>query len=190
MKKSSKKKNNKKIDKFMLFISIALVLLLIIWVIKDNVDIKKDKEVASPYTDFKEITINDALKKMDEVGLLTIYVGYDECSACDSFVTKLSPLAEEFSVTVYYIDYKSADKDSKEWQEFTKRLNLQTSITINKDGENKTETKTFGEFLKTNGYTPLLALFDSGRMVNGSIGDIEEDSLQTKIESAGYVKNS
>ena len=190
MKKKSKNKSNKKTDKFIAFVTIALVVLLIVWVIKDNIMIKKNSEIVSPYADFNEITVKSAIDKIDQTGLTLVYVGYDGCSACEDFVVKLASLAKDYDVVVYYVDYKSADKESDEWKTFTSKLDLSTSITIEKDGEEKTETKAIGEFLEEKGYTPVLAIFDSGRMVNGSIGNIDEDSLETKLESAGYVKNS
>ena len=192
MAKKKKKKNNNK-DKFIIFMTIALVLLLIIWIISDNrkIDNKKTTPIEQKTTEFfNKVSVSDALKIINEDKLTFIYIGYEGCSACYSFVPRLSDVATEYNITVNYIDYKEIDKSSNDWKVFTSKFTKEQTINIQKDDDISTTTKKIGDFLYEDGYTPTFAVFKSGKMIDGNVGGKKRPDLRTFLNEAGYTKNS
>lgn len=193
MAKKKKKKNNNK-DKFIIFMTIALVLLLVIWIISDNRKIgnsKRTTQTEEKTTEsFNKVTVSDAIELINKDELTFIYIGYEGCSACSSFVPKLSDVAEEYDITVNYLNYKEIDKSSNDWKTFTSKFTKEQIINIQKDDDISTTTKMIGDFLYEDGYTPTFAIFKSGKMIDGNVGGKKRPELRTILNDAGYTKNS
>ena len=190
MAKKKKKNNVKKSDKFIIFMTIAFVLLLVVWIIKDNYH-PKDKG-GTPVTEinyldgFVKVNLTEILEQITKDDLSFIYLGYEGCDACNAFAPILAGVTEEKNIKVFYIDTKNIDRSSKEWTKFTDKLTKKVELSI-KDGEKTTtEKKTIGKFLYDNGYTPTFLVFKKGKFIDGNIGGMSSEDLKAFLESAGY----
>ena len=190
MPKKKKKKTNKKIfDRFIVFMSAALLVFLIIWIITDNKkDSSKETDVTAPKSvlDFNAITVSEALELIKSKDLTFIYIGYEGCIPCDNFVPTLAETADYYDMTVYYIDRKSIDMKSKDWKKFTDKLTKEVSLSIKQTGKSKETTKTIGAFLYDEGYTPTFVVLKDNKLVDGNIGAMNSAKLQIFLTKAGF----
>lgn len=187
-KKSKKKQKNK--DYFLIFVFIALVVLLVLWVIKDNKKINSNEKTSVTEENitniFDSINVEKALELIKSDELSFIYIGYEGCSACESFVPKLNDVKDEFKISVNYLNYKKIDKESNEWKSFTSKLTKKQTITIKNEDTTETKSKTIGEFLYNEGYTPTFIVFKSGKMLDGNIGGMTRKELREFLTNVGY----
>lgn len=192
-----KKKNNKtkhSVDRFVLIMTIALVGLLVLWVIKDNKQMSDDKKVEQTYEsttkDFTKIGINSGIELISSEKLSFIYIGYEGCSACESFVPRLAEVAKDYDMEVYYINFKEIDRDKSNWKDFTNKFTIKQKINIQEDDNAVSSEKTIGEYLYNEGYTPTIAIFKSNKMVDGHIGKLTRSEIREMLNNAGFKENS
>ena len=189
-KKRKSKKNKNKTDRFILFMTIACIILLIVWVVKDNYH-PKDREVTpvieeSYYESFDKITVANANKMIMEDELTFIYFGYQGCNACDIFAPILKTVTDEYDMKVKFINTKEIDRKSKEWKKLTDKMTKKQKISTKNDDTVKNENKTIGDFLYENGYTPTVVIFKNNKLVDGHVGGLNSVDLIKMIESAGF----
>ena len=191
-KKVNNKKQNKKTDKFLIVIGILLVILLIISMVKDNKEMKDNKqteliEEVKTTEAFTKTTLSEVLETIKKEELSLVYIGYEGCEPCELFVPKLIDVSKEYGIEVNYLNFKELDKKSKEWSTFTKKLTKKQEIEIKgKDAV----TKTIGAFLKDEGYTPTFVIFKDGKLIDGYIGGLSRAELRTFLDEAGYSKKA
>ena len=192
--KKKRQSPKSKVDIFLVIMTIATVLLLVIWIIKDlnPQDNIEETTVIEQYgiDDFKKSTLADIQQLIKKDSLSFIYIGYKGCGACDDFASTLSRVSQRYNMDVYYLDIKEIDKSSKEWKTFTEKLTKKVSISTKEDEKTYTHTKTIGKFLYENGYTPSFVVFKSNKFINGNIGGMEVEKLYEFLEEAGFEKNS
>lgn len=84
---------------------------------------------------FKKILSEEADKLLSNEDLAVIYIGRETCPYCRKFVKKLSELATEISITIYYVD--SNNFADNEMNSFREKYNILTipGFIIRKNGE-------------------------------------------------------
>ncbi len=193
-KKRKNKQSEVKLDKFIVFMTIALFILLIVWIIKDNkkpdVDSQPDAVEKAGIKSFNKIDLKEALNAIKNDELTFIYIGYEGCAPCDAFAPILATISKGYDMKVNYMDIHEIDKDSKEWKTFTDKLNKTVDLSTKSNDKTKKETKTIGKFLYENGYTPTLVVLKSNKIVDGHVGGFSADNLKTFLDDAGFEKNS
>ncbi len=185
------KKKKIKTDRFIIFMTVACLALLITWVIVDNKKIANDKDTQTPEIssiDFHEVSLEEALKIINSGELSLIYIGYEGCAPCDRFAPRLDDVAKEYNIRVNYLNYKDIEKTSKDWEDFTKKFTKQQTINIKNEEDISSNTKTIGRFLFEDGYTPTFAIFKHSEMIDGNIGGKKRAELRELLENAGYEK--
>ena len=192
-KKSKKKKESNNENKlFIIFMTIALVVLLVVWIIKDTDFIKFAKETAvtksNKETPLTKVTLLKALELIKEDKLVFIYLGYDGCSYCNKFTPSLKQTVSKYDMKLYYIDIKENDLKSKDWEKFTGKLNKKFTLNLEIDGKKVKQTKKIGEFLKEKGYTPSFVVFKNNKLVDGYIGALYKEKLEEFLDNAGFTK--
>lgn len=192
-KKANNKKQKPKIDKFLILIGVLLIVLLIVSMIKDNKNLKDNEETKvveeiKTTEAFKKISLSEGLEIIKSDKLSFVYIGYEGCDACENFVPKLVDVSKEYGIEVNYLNFKELDKKSKEWSIFTKKLTKKQKIQIKTSEE--AVTKTIGNFLKDEGYTPTFVIFKNGKMVDGNIGGLSRANLRLFLENSGYSKKA
>ena len=190
--KSKKRVNSDSNKAFLIIMTIALVLLLGVWIVKDGSLFNKKKETdvtgSANYNSFKTVTISKVLDLIKGKEPVFIYFGYKGCNACDKFTPILTDLLDEYDFDVYFLNIKELDSKSSEWKDFTKKLTKKLTIVIKKDGQNIQYNKKMGDFLYDNGYTPSFAVFKDGKFVDGNIGILQIDDLKEFLNNAGFSK--
>ena len=191
---AKKKRNKKTMDSsnktFIIFMTIALVVLLVVWIVKDTNIFKFNKETGVTEVDYNkklnEVSLSDALELIQSDKLVFIYIGYEGCSSCDKFTPNLIEIANNYDMKVYYIDIKKVDLDSKEWTTFTNKLTKKITLNIKENGKTKKKTKKIGEFLKNEGYTPSFVVLKNNKFVDGYIGALYKEKLEDFLDNAGF----
>ena len=187
-----KKEKRIHIDIFTIFMSISLVLLLVVWIIKDNPKQKKveilENTNIKTVSEFEKKTLKDVNEIIKSKELVFVYLGYEGCGSCDKFVPTLDEVADDYNIKVLYIDTKLLDKNSKEWSAFTAKLTKKITLNLKINGEAKKITKTIGKFLADDGYTPTFVVFKDNKIIDGNIGGLSKDKLSEFLENAGYKK--
>ena len=192
-KKKSKKKTIDESNKvFIIIMTIALLALLVIWIVKDANIAKDGKETPvtekADYSIFSKTTVSSALKMAKEKTPTFIYFGYEGCEACDSFTSTLKTINDEYDIKMYYINTKSLDRNSSDWKKLTNMFTKEVKLNLKKDGVNLEQTKTIGKFLYEDGYTPTFVVVKEGKLVNGNIGKMTQESLEEFLDNAGFSK--
>ena len=179
---------------FIIFMTIAMIVLLIAWIVKDPNMFKKGKETGvtekPSYNKLNEISVSDALELIESDALTFIYIGYEGCASCDKFTPNLVEISSKYDMKVYYINIKKVDIKSKEWASFTKLLTEKVTLELTVDGKSVKKTKTIGKFLKEDGYTPSFVVLRSNKYVSGHIGALYKEKLETFLDKSGFAKNS
>ena len=192
----AKKKRKKQIDDsnkvFIIFVTIALVVLLVVWVVKDNKNVGSSEEtpvtIPASVNSFTKVSLSQLLNIINDDKLTFVYLGYEGCRACDKFVPTLVTVKDEFDMEVYYINTKELDRNSSEWKKFTNLLTKEVTLDLKKDGSNKKYTKTIGKFLYEEGYTPTFVVLKKGKIIDGNIGAMKYEDLKEFIGNAGFIE--
>ena len=189
-----KKKKEKKLDYFIIIMTGAMLLLLIGWIIKDFKPKNDTKEtpIIEKYDvdDFTKIDLKKALELIKENKLSFIYIGYEGCNACDKFVPHLAKISQSYDMTVYYINIKEIDTNSKDWKKFTDKITKKITLNTQIDEERKSETKTIGKFLYENNYTPTFVVMKANKCIDGSVGGMINQNLINFLDKVGFKKSS
>lgn len=74
---------------------------------------------------FEKVTPAQAEELLEENTGQIVYIGFESCPYCRKFVHKLSPLAEEKELDVYYIDAKDAEH-TEEIADFREKYEIKT----------------------------------------------------------------
>lgn len=74
---------------------------------------------------FKETTPEEAERLLEAKTGKIVYIGFESCPYSRKFVHKLSPLAEDKGLEVYYVNAKDADY-AEEIKEFRQKYHVKT----------------------------------------------------------------
>ena len=182
--KNQKIKN--KTDFFIICMTIAMIMLLIVWVIKDSTKEKvTELEIIEQLglETFNKHNLDEIIEIIKNEKLTYVYIGYKGCGSCDKFVPILASVSKDYNLNINYLDMKEIDKASKQWKNFTNMITKEITLTVQNEGEKESQTKTIGKFLYEKGYTPTLLVFKDNKFVDGNMGAMNEAKLQKFLET-------
>lgn len=179
--KQNKEDNDKK-KIILIVVSIIIVLSIIISTVYNSSNIKRKKDGSGVETmqlqEFININLSDVVSKINNGESFVLYVGYTGCQACESYSPILKRVQTQRNVETYYLDYKSIDKKSKNWNTLTSKIDIAQKLTISKDNEEKTIDDKIGHIMKKYGYTPVTVVFEKGTCVNAYVGSMSSSELE------------
>ena len=144
-----KRKNQKKIFVVAIICFILLILLLII-----NFHEKKSY--------FEEIKYKKVIEKIDNKESFVLVLSQTTCSHCMDYKPKVASVANEYKLTIYYLETNLLnDKEKKEFNKYITYNGTPTTIFI-KNGEEKT-------------------------VANRIDGSVEEQKIIDKLKSNGFI---
>ncbi len=128
------------------------------------------EEVSGEYdvSMFTELTTSDALKKISDGSKYVVYIGRSTCGYCIQFLPNLQKAQEEYGYQTIYIDLEKMTSDD------------QTNI-LTVDNDEKYISENLG-------YTPMVLVFEDGKLKNGWVGYAEYDSFASFLEDNGFSK--
>ena len=128
------------------------------------------EEVSGEYdvSMFTELTTSDALKKISVGSKYVVYIGRSTCGYCIQFLPNLQKAQEEYGYQTIYIDLEKMTSDD------------QTNI-LTVDNDEKYISENLG-------YTPMVLVFEDGKLKNGWVGYAEYDSFASFLEDNGFSK--
>ena len=109
----------------------------------------------------KEITYKDITEKIENNEDFILIVSQSTCSHCLTYKPKVEQIAEEYGITVYYIDYDLLSNK----EEFLSELNL-------------------------TGATPMTLFFENGKeksVLNRIEGDLSSKTIKEKFIEMGFI---
>ena len=116
---------------------------------------------------FETLTTSEALEKISDGGKYLVYVGRSTCGYCVKFLPNLQQAQEEYGYTTIYINLEEMTSDDQE-----------NILSVDKD-----------DYIKENlGYTPMVLVFENGKLSNGTVGYTEYDEFASFLEENGYTK--
>lgn len=110
------------------------------------------------------IRYNELLEKMDNKDSFILLVSQSTCSHCASYKPKLTEIAKDHSVDIYYIDYDMENKDIQ--KEFLEKFNL-------------------------SGATPITMFIENGKeksLLNRLEGDLSSTRVLDQFEKMGFIE--
>ncbi|MGM9835054.1 MAG: hypothetical protein ACI31M_04690 [Bacilli bacterium] len=134
---------------------------------KEENKIEKDEENNEYDLSFvTEVDLRGALKLFDLDKTSVLYIGREDCSACNYYVPNLYRANNNYNnLTIYYLDLNKVDRNSKYFEKLIEKLDKEYIMTL--DGE--AISKSFGEWF---GYTPMTLIIEKDELVDGVIGAI------------------
>ena len=125
---------------------------------------------------FEKSTPTEITKKIKNGDLFVLYFGSSECAYCRKMLPTLQEAQKNYNYKTVYLDIKTVNVNSAEYKEMTALLDV--IMTANN------ETKKFGEFE----VTPMIAILNKGKMVDGMIGYNTYDNFVEFLENNGIEK--
>ena len=120
-----------------------------------------DRYMANAY--LKEISYNDAIKKIENKETFILLVSQTTCSHCKDYKPVFKKVLKDNKITAYYIEFDLLSDDEK--KEFTKHINFDSTPTT--------------VFLKSGEETTTATRI---------VGAREEEYIIGKLKSNGYIK--
>lgn len=149
----------------------------------------KEKEITkeSALSTFIPIDFTKTIEKINDQDQFILYIGYEACSACQTFTPNLIKAQQNLKFITYYLDFKALDRTTDEWKNFAKLLIVKQTLNfLNDDKEITTVTDTIGNFLTNKGYTPVMLAFKDGKLVDGYIGTMSEKNIENWIQETNF----
>ena len=156
----------------LLVITIIIVALIIVF--KKN---KEDKENVYDLTKVNIIDIKKATELYADIEPHFFIIARDTCTHCQTFMPAVNELIDKYKIDVYYIDLLKIDKQSEEYQEFTKLLNFRYEY----DGKKGT----MDTFI---GYTPMILISSNNETIYGSLGSMSATALEPILREYSIIK--
>lgn len=114
--------------------------------------------------ELKEISYNEIKKKTENKDDFILVVSKSTCSHCATYKPKVEKIAEDYGITIYFINYDNEKEETQ--KEFLKEFNLDGSTPITMFIENGKETS----------------------ILNRLEGDLSSSKVIEKIKEMGFIK--
>lgn len=172
-----------KVNKLMLFLLLAILIVLSIGVSKmfsnnSNTNIEtSESEYNTDYdvSMFKEIEASD-LKKETKGKLSVVYIGRETCGWCAAFLPNLWQAQEDYDFTTLYIDIAKIIDFST--GDILKQSDFDTLANLTGDEYD-------GYMEKNLGSTPMILIVKDNKIVGAHTGYCEYDTFETVLNAAG-----
>lgn len=144
---------------------------------KNDTNIKTSEETNYDVSMFTSLLPADIFKKINNGDEFVLYIGQEQCTYCQKMLPTLQQAQKNYGYETVYLNVASSSvTNSKEYSEMAKLLNVKKT--------SNGETKEFGEFK----VTPMVAVLNKGKMVDGMIGYNTYDNFASFLEKSGIKK--
>lgn len=137
----------------------------------DNTQVEpSSQETAGDYdvSMFDELTTTDAINRISDGSKQVVYIGRSTCGYCVKFLPMLQQAQTEYGYKTIYIDLEKMTTDD------------QNALTALDNSEG---------YIKENyGYTPLVLIFENGKLSKGWVGYSEYNEFAAFLEENGFKK--
>lgn len=113
---------------------------------------------------FNELTTDELVSKISDGKKYFVYIGRSTCVYCIKYIPNLKQAQNEYNYTTMYIDLLKMSSDDMD------------------------KIKAYGGVAERVGTTPMLLIFENGKLSEGSLGYTEYDILSAFLERNGYTK--
>lgn len=117
---------------------------------------------------FDTLTTSEALEQIKDGKKHIVYIGRSTCGYCVQFLPNLQKAQEEYGYKTIYINLEEMTSDDQE-----------KILTVDNDEK----------YIEENlGYTPMVLIFEDGKLKEGWVGYSEYDQFASFLEENGYSK--
>ena len=117
---------------------------------------------------FSELTTSEAVEKISDGSKYVVYIGRPTCGYCVKFLPTLQKAQKEYGYKTIYIDLEKMTSQD------------QTNI-LKVDNDEKYIAENYG-------YTPMVLIFENGKLSKGWVGYAEYDKFASFLEDNGFKK--
>ncbi len=117
---------------------------------------------------FDQLTTTEALSKISDGSKYVVYIGRPTCGYCVKFLPNLQQAQKDYGYKTIYIDLEQMTAED---QESIKSV----------DNEENYISENFG-------YTPMVLVFENGKLKQGWVGYAEYDKFASFLEDNGFSK--
>lgn len=139
----------------------------------DNTNTNENVYDVSMFASKKPAEITQMIKNGEQ---FVLYIGQSTCAYCKKMLPTLQKAQSTYGYKTVYLNAADTNVSSSDYKEMAKLLNVKKT--------SNGETKEFGEFA----VTPMIAVLNGGKMIDGIIGYDSYENFATFLESAGIKK--
>lgn len=136
---------------------------------QSSAELEYDKVAAN----FKSVTAAQALDLFNQKGTYVLYIGRNDCSVCQSYVSVLKEVQDDLNIKANYYDLNTAKNFKTELKDLSAKFTVKTTANNEKD--------TIGNLFIKYGYTPTTVIIKDGKCVDGFIGYRNKDKMKELI---------
>lgn len=125
---------------------------------------------------FTAMKSSEVTKKIKSGDKFLLFIGKSNCAYCQKILPVLQQAQTNYKYTTVYLDINQESISSAEYQEMAALLDVKKTV--------NNETKEFGKFQ----YTPMIAVINNGKMIDGMIGYNTYENISSFLENAGIKK--
>lgn len=132
---------------------------------------------------FEELTTTEAIAKINKGDKVVLYIGRPSCGYCVKFLPNLQKAQKEYGYKTVYVDLeKVTSEDQAKWNDIGGVLGAYDETCEN--AENAKSADKCGQF----GFTPMVVVFENGKIKGDHVGYSDYDSFATFLEDNGFKK--
>ncbi len=132
-----------------------------------------------------EVSVSNVLDMFNNKKSYLLYIGRETCGVCKTILPKLQNAQNDLDYITQYLDITKVDRNSSDWEKLEDLFDVETTLSVNVNGESEIKTETYGYFIGNYGYTPTLIIINNNKMVAGHIGDFGLDELKDWLQENG-----
>ena len=160
----------KKLNMCMYIIMGLLLLLAILLMVtscrSNDLEEENEYDVSMMHT----VGVSDVIDMFANEGTYVLYIGRETCSVCHDLLPALQEAQINNNYITQYLDITQVDRSSSDWETLVGFLDVETTTTMDEEGETEEVTNTFGYFLDTKGFTPCVIIISGGEQIAGFFG--------------------
>ncbi len=120
----------------------------------------------SDFSEFKKVGITDVLAMFNDERSHVLYIGRDNCEACQEFLPDIKTAQSDLNFITNYLDITKINRESDAWQDLVEKLDIKETANIN----DESITDTYGNILDEKGVTPTIIIIDNNKQKAGILG--------------------
>lgn len=160
----------KKLNMCMYIIMGLLLLLAILLMVTSCRSNALEEENEYDVSMMHTVGVSDVIDMFANEGTYVLYIGRETCSVCHDLLPALQEAQINNNYITQYLDITQVDRSSSDWETLVGLLDVETTTTMDEEGETEEVTNKFGYFLDTKGFTPCVIIISGGEQIAGFFG--------------------
>lgn len=160
----------KKLNMCMYIIMGLLLLLAILLMVTSCRSNALEEENEYDVSMMHTVGVSDVIDMFANEGTYVLYIGRETCSVCHDLLPALQEAQINNNYITQYLDITQVDRSSSDWETLVGLLDVETTTTMDEEGETEEVTNTFGYFLDAKGFTPCVIIIRDGKQIAGFFG--------------------